>query len=177
MANPIAPWDFRNEALILLNEKPINSPSNSTAKTAKPNDTNKEPAPEENEPIIFDYEIKRKIGLDEFERDIYELSKKANEMDINYTRYRDSCMFKYTYGNVSIFTYGRTWFSVWEGNVSIDNESTPECRKIWSDFSRLTREIKAGIEYSMEKAKKNGVLPGQMRKVREKYYLDWSGWD
>lgn len=179
MPNPTSPWDFRNEAMKLLETKPINSPPTSAAKTSKSDDTNKEPEPETIEPVtkLFDYEIKRKIALDELERDIYELSKKANEMDINYTRYRDSCMFKYTYGNISVFTYGRTWFSVWEGNVSISNESTPECRKIWSDFSRLAGEIKTGIENSMEKARKNGVFPGQMRKIREKYYLDWSGWD
>lgn len=179
MANPIAPWDYRNEALRLLDKKPFDSSSNSPAMTSKPVEENKESEPETIKPktTLYDYEVRRMIGLDEFEREIYELSKKANEMDIQYTRYRDACMFKYTFGTASVFTYGRTWFSVWEGNVSINNESTPECRKIWSDFSRLTREIKVGIEYSMGKARKFGVYPGQMRKVREKYYLDWSGWD
>ena len=119
------------------------------------------------------YEKKRLLGLAQFEKEVIALAKKSDQMDIEYRRYKDACLNRSTY----VHTYGRNWFSIWGGSVLINNESTPECLKIWSDFSRLAKEIKAGMEYSMELARKAGVYPGQVRKMREKYYMDWTGWD
>jgi hypothetical protein len=119
------------------------------------------------------YEERRLRGLEQFEKEVIQYAKKADQMDIEYRRYKDSCMNQSTY----VYNYGRSWFSVWDGYTYINNESLPECKKIWSDFVRLTEEIKAGMIYSMEMARKAGVYPGQVRKVREKYYLDWEGWE
>ena len=119
------------------------------------------------------YEERRLRGLEQFEKEVIQYAKKADQMDIEYRRYKDSCMNQSTY----VYSYGRSWFSVWDGYTYINNESLPECKKIWSDFVRLTEEIKAGMIYSMELARKAGVYPGQVRKVREKYYLDWEGWE
>ncbi|MFH2107985.1 MAG: hypothetical protein ABII93_04890 [Chrysiogenia bacterium] len=127
---------------------------------------------EENKSMSI-YEERRALGLERFEKEVIELAKKSDQMDIEYKRYKDACLNRSTY----VHTYGRNWFSIWGGSVLINNESTPECLKIWSDFSRLAKEIKAGMEYSMELARKAGVYPGQVRKMREKYYMDWSGWD
>jgi hypothetical protein len=126
----------------------------------------------ENDNSISIYEKRRLMGLEQFENEVVRLAKKADQMDIEYTRYKDACLNRSTYG----YSNGRGWFSIWGGSVLIDNESTPECLKIWSDFSRLAKEIKAGMEYSMELARKAGVYPGQVRNVREKYIMDWSGW-
>lgn len=119
------------------------------------------------------YEERRLRGLEQFEKEVIQYAKKADQMDIEYRRYKDSCMNQSTY----VYNYGRSWFSVWDGYTYINNEDLPECKKIWSDFVRLTEEIKAGMIYSMEMARKAGVYPGQVRKVREKYYLDWEGWE
>lgn len=119
------------------------------------------------------YEERRLQGLEQFEKEVVQLAKKADQMDVEYRRYKDSCMNQST----QIYSYGRSWFSVWDGYTYVNNESLPECKKIWSDFVRLTEEIKAGMIYSMERARKAGVYPGQVRKVREKYYLDWEGWE
>lgn len=184
-SNPIAPWEFRKDALKLINDdyKKTQKPviNDKFIETKKPETAE---APSISEKIIGSsdevtnesmsiYEEKRKKGLELFENEIILLAKKADQMDIEYTRYKDACLNKST----AIYSRGRNWFSVWDGYTYVDNESLPECKKIWSDFTRLTREIKAGIEFSMEMARKAGVYPGQMRKVREKYYLDWSGWD
>ncbi len=137
----------------------------------KKNERESIPAEETGKEKISIYEERRLKGLEQFEKEVIQYAKKADQMDIEYRRYKDSCMNQSTY----VYNYGRSWFSVWDGYTYINNESLPECKKIWSDFVRLTEEIKAGMIYSMEMARKAGVYPGQVRKVREKYYLDWEG--
>jgi micrococcal nuclease len=195
MPNPISPGDFRDNAFNLINTKPSNLSAKVLPSTGQNLDTKQQMAEatptdiqkvENNEKVnqssFFD-EItnKRKKGLEQFEGKVQEFAKKADEMDIQYIRYMDACFSKYTEGNVwgntSIYTRGRTWFGGFSGSFSIDNESTVECRKLWSDFSRLVREIKVGMESAMDNARKAAVYPGQLRKVREQYNLDWSGWD
>lgn len=117
-----------------------------------------------------EWDLQREQDVAAFELEVKELAKKADEMDIQYTRYHDACFKKYTYGATSV------WLD-FLGGMAIDNETTPECRKIWSDFVRLSEEIKSGMEEAMERARKAGVYPGHQRDIREKYKMDWSGWD
>jgi micrococcal nuclease len=189
MPNPISPWDFRSNAFNLINTKPSNPSAKALPPTGQNLDTKKqmtEATPIESQQNgkgnqLSDSEEKRKKGLERFEEEVRGFAKKADEMDIQYTRYMDACFSKYTEGNfggnTSVYARGRTWFGGFSGSVSIDNESTVECRKMWSDFSRLVREIKRGMESAMDYARKASVYPGQLRKVRERYNLDWSGWD
>jgi len=136
----------------------------------------------------------------EFEPRIGEISKTADVLDDNYRRYFDACYQKSTTagssgsfsGHASGYSYGaaagRDWFAVYgaqsdmayggtySGSTSINNETTPYCRELWSDIVDGAREINQAMKALQQDAKRKGVLPGHMRDLRRKYRLDWKGW-
>ncbi len=132
----------------------------------------------------------------EFEPRIGEISKTADVLDDNYRRYLDACYQKSTTGSysgrASGYSYGaaagRDWFAVYgaqtdlayggtySGSTSINNETTPYCRELWSDILDGSREINQAMKELQQDARRKGVLPGHMRDLRRKYRLDWEGW-
>lgn len=136
----------------------------------------------------------------EFEPRIGEISKTADGLDDNYRRYLDACYQKSTTaessgsysGHASGRTYGaaagRDWFAVYgsqtdlayggtySGSTSINNETTPYCRELWSDILDGSRAINKAMKELQQDARRKGVLPGHMRDLRKKYRLDWEGW-
>lgn len=116
---------------------------------------------------------KRESCLQELDELMKALSLKADELDIQWRRYRDACKEKYT----SMFVDGRDWFGVYTSNVTVPNETTPYCRELMSDVVRLAEEIRKGMIAIIIKARHDGLFPGDVRKVRKKYRLEWDGWE
>ncbi len=141
-----------------------------------------------------------KDRVTEFEPRIGEISKKADLLDDNYRRYVDACYQKSTTaessGSYSGHASGRTrgaaagrdWFAVYDsrsdmsyggtysGSTSVNNETTPYCRELWSDIVDGSREINGAMKELQQDARRKGVLPGHLRDLRAKYRLDWEGW-
>ena len=118
-------------------------------------------------------ELKNREAAEAFEGRVDGLARKADLMDVEWRRYKDSCLGRYPQGSAR----GRDWFGVWEGPPRIANETNPECLKIYDDFSRLSEEIRAGMSNALEEARGNGLRPDQIREIRKRYKMDWSGWE
>ena len=74
--------------------------------------------------------------------------------------------------------YGRDWFALWgPGSVLIDNESLPECVAMRSSVADLASRVRSGMADAEEHARQSGVFPGAARAVRQRYSMEWSGWD
>jgi hypothetical protein len=116
---------------------------------------------------------KREKGMKLFEEKVEEFAKKSDQMDIEWRRYKDACLNRYSYGSI----WGRDWFGMWSGPIRVANETTPECLRIYSDFLRLAEEINKGMIEALYEARHNGLYPGFIRGIRRKYKMDWSGWE
>ena len=116
---------------------------------------------------------RRAEGAQAFEEAVLLLGEKADDLDVQWRRYKDACAGRHT----STYTYGRGWFGIWEGVTIAANESMPQCRTIYSDIERLSEEIRVEMAAADEAARRSWVYPGTRRSIRRKYLMDWSGWD
>ena len=130
-----------------------------------------------------------------------EISGQADVLDNEFRRYIDGCYRKYMtantvgtgvgYGTASSAgaALGRDWFAVWESQSTlqwseswtqqtvVSNEDTAQCRMLWSDIVARSASVQRDMQAVQEKARRQGVLPGHLRDLRQKYRLDWRGWD
>jgi hypothetical protein len=130
-----------------------------------------EPAPQEDEPGLG-YARTREAGVREYDREVGELARKADEIDSLWQKHRDFCQgtIAVTVGNA----YGREWFGIYS---TINAADTPECRMMIQDMRTLAEEIDAGMEAAWEKAHRAGVYPGQLRAVQQKYLMELDRWN
>jgi hypothetical protein len=132
-----------------------------------------------------------------FRPELAALARVADGLDTNFRRYLDGCYRKYTTSNMSGTTtgtgssyeyggaYGRSWFGVWEGRSSFawqeswsgqsttSNESTAQCRVLWSDIVDASARIRGGLDAIDDAGRRAMIYPGFMREVRREYRLSW----
>ena len=116
-------------------------------------------------------EFKREEGVAIFEKKIGDLARKADQMDGEWRKYKDLCLGRSSAGNPR----GREGAGILEGPGRVANETTPECLKIYGEFIRLSEEIKEEMSEALEDARRGGLNPAQIGKIRKKYKMDWSG--
>jgi hypothetical protein len=130
-----------------------------------------DPAAGEDEPVLG-YARTREAGAREYDRQVGDLARKADEIDALWQKHRDFCQgtIAVTVGNA----YGREWFGIY---TTINAADTPECKMMIQDMQTLAEEIDAGMEAAWEKAHRAGVYPGQMRAVQQKYLMELDRWN
>jgi hypothetical protein len=128
-----------------------------------------------NPPMKSDTDLFRERGMEQFESAVRALARQADDIDVQWRRYRDGCTGKTSVGAV---VYGRDWFGIWDADQAvISSASLPACRALWGDIVTQAVRIKAGMLQAGENARRAGVYPGIARDVRRKYSMDWTGWD
>lgn len=112
---------------------------------------------------------------DELEPRMAAIGRIADRLDENYRRYLDACHEKYTAAAASPHTVQPHYYDPYQPLV-ISNETTPICRKLWSDIERDAEDIELEMRAVSEDARRRGVLPGHLRDLARKYGLDRNGW-
>lgn len=168
-AEPVVDPDVAGQ-LAALAITPSPEPTPTPAATAAPTLL----APEPSTPAPpSESELRRERGKAEYDTAMARVAAKASQMDIAWARWVQACQGKSRY-SVSQ-TYSRGWYALGESWSS--NESTVECQSNLSDARELYRQITNDIDRAYDTARMAGVLPGDMRAIRDKHGLDWSGWD
>lgn len=133
-----------------------------------------------------------------FGAQLAQLSRAADNLDVNFRRYLDACYGKATtyrwtresagvaVGTAAGSVSGRNWFVLWEneaafawaqfehGEARLDNETTVVCRALWSDIASQAASIRRGLETIEDIARRMAIYPGVMRELRARYRLDYS---
>ena len=158
--------------------------SSSIAQVGRSEDSQLEPV--FNPPRKSEIETRRAEGVKTFEAAVIECAKRADEVDKLWDRYVNACFGQKTTGSASGTTqggvydkWGRQWFSydgVWTGNVSINNEGTPQCRGWIADIRHLATDIYTIMTSAEKQAHSASVYPGTRRDLRRKYRMEWKGW-
>ena len=78
----------------------------------------------------------------------------------------------------AIKTPGRAWFAVYErGGVTLAPISAYNCTGWLQGLTTPAMQIKTEVDRATEAARRAGVYPGVMRNLRQRYRMDYSGFD
>ena len=111
----------------------------------------------------------RDNGLEVYEKTVAVVAKRASQIDDYWTRIKRNCAVR------SFGGYDREWFGLWDGRAGL-SASDPSCASAVSDLNELAGEVRTVMTQAQENARRSSVMPGQMRDVRRRYRMDWTGW-
>jgi S1-C subfamily serine protease len=113
----------------------------------------------------------RTQGLALFERVMMEAGRRADALDDYWDRFAKVCL------REPLRTGGdRAWFAIWERGFPTDAVS-PACVSDFQSFRDAADVLRMRLMQADEAARRAGVYPGSRRELRERYRLDWDGWD
>jgi hypothetical protein len=118
---------------------------------------------------------RRQTGLRQFEAVLQVLSRQADIIDGQWTRYRAACA---AGAAIPGSPGGREWFAIWSGAIEPNaGAPSPQCRAWWADLSGVAGALRTRMTEAVEAARRAGIYPGAARALRAKFSMDWSGWD
>jgi S1-C subfamily serine protease len=112
----------------------------------------------------------RAEGVRNYERILQVVAPRAAQLDDYWNRIKLNCTVRIAPG------YDREWFGLWDGRSALTSPD-PSCISAANDLSRLAGEVRAARTDGQEAARRASVLPGQLRDIRRKYRMDWTGWE
>jgi len=95
----------------------------------------------------------------------------ADQLDTYWRRFKSDCY----EGKIS-GSFDREWFSVFERD-KMHGVVNPGCTTAFSTVVTEATNIKRTVQAAEEAARKGDVYPGVRRDLRQRYHLDYSGWD
>jgi len=106
-----------------------------------------------------------------FESALADAGKRADQMDADWRRFTSDC-----YEGTIAGKFDRDWFSLFERD-KMRGKIGQGCNASFADLVKEANEIKRAVAEAEEAARKGNVYPGVRRDLRQRYHLDYSGWD
>jgi S1-C subfamily serine protease len=118
-------------------------------------------------------EALRAQGASQYEKTVGWAARNGDDLDNNWQKNSKFCV------TSAARTGGdRTWFALYVPNgIQITQNSTYDCAGWIDNMKGNAKQIKDALDESAEVARRSGVYPGTIRQIRQKYKMDWSGWD
>jgi S1-C subfamily serine protease len=115
----------------------------------------------------------RTKGAEDYEAVVDWAARMGAQMDANWQRSAKLCV------TASASTGGdRAWFALYVSNgVKTAVSNAYNCFAWINDMTASAMQIKQRMDEASEAARREGVYPGTLREIRQKYRLDWSGWN
>ena len=96
---------------------------------------------------------------------------KAAELDVKWSRYRVACGITEVPAGQS-----REWFALYDGQSAL-HRAPGGCATALNDIERQATGIRIAMIAAEETARQGDVYPGTRRDLRQRYRLDYAGWD
>jgi len=109
--------------------------------------------------------------LDAFAEQVATLAQQADRVDALWDDFKTSC----TVTLRSSYPAGRHWFSLWDNTAQVDL-SSGACRDLFNQVVGRGESVKAGMVRAEEAARAATLVPGDLRAVRRRHSMEWSGW-
>ena len=100
------------------------------------------------------------------------MSNQADYADLEWREYATWC----GAGVSAAPSGGRAWFAVWSASGAGGGNVRADCSNMYRAILDRANKVKAVMVEASERARRNGVYPGEMRDVRRRYSLDYDGW-
>jgi S1-C subfamily serine protease len=118
-------------------------------------------------------EATRARGQAQYEQALQWAARISDQIDTNWQRNSKLCVAS------SASTGGdRPWFAVYvPDGIKVARSNGYDCFAWIDDLKTAAHQIKTTLDTAAESARRDGVYPGTIRQIRQKYRMDWSGWD
>ena len=118
-------------------------------------------------------EAGRARGQAQYEQAVQWAARASDEIDTNWQRNSKLCVAS------STPTGGdRAWFAVYvPDGIKVARSNAYDCFAWIDDLKGAANQIKTTLDTAGESARRDGVYPGTIRQIRQKYRMEWSGWD
>jgi hypothetical protein len=123
-------------------------------------------------PPPSEMEQRRHGGLVEYDGSLRAASAQADRLDLMWREYTKWCGVRAT----TAASGSRAWFAIWSPPDISASVVAAECPNIRRDLLERANGVKAAMAEASERARRQGVFPGDMRELRRHYSLEYSGW-
>jgi S1-C subfamily serine protease len=120
-------------------------------------------APSESETV-------RSQALRAYDQALARLAKRADALDDRWRRFRKSC-----YEGRIAGSFDREWFAFWDPRA-MQGAVAPGCGGYWDEMREQAKDIQREVAAAEEAARQGDVFPGNRRELRQRYKLDYPGW-
>jgi S1-C subfamily serine protease len=118
-------------------------------------------------------EAARARGQGQYEQAVQWAARNSDQIDANWQRNSKLCV-----ANVASTGGDRAWFAVYvPDGIKVARSNAYDCFAWIDDLKNAARQIKTTLDAAAEGARRDGVYPGTIRQIRQKYRMDWTGWD
>jgi len=112
----------------------------------------------------------RQDGLNAYDKTVAVVAKRAAMLDDYWARIKQNCAVRIAPG------YDREWFGLWDGRTALTAPDS-SCISAVNDLNSSAAQVRSVMMDAQENARRASVLPGNLRDVRRRYRMDWTGWD
>ena len=112
----------------------------------------------------------RAEGTRRFDQLVGAAARHAAQLDTYWDRIKAECAIRVAPG------YDREWFGLWDGRTTLAGPDM-SCSSAVRDLEKLAAELRSAMSTAQEEARRSSVLPGQLREIRRRYRMDWTGFD
>ncbi len=119
-----------------------------------------------------DSEQARSRGAQEYEQVVQWAARNGDSIDDDWQRNAKLCI-------ASAPSSGdRPWFAIYAADgVKMARSNLYDCATWIGDLKSSAAQIKQKMDEAAEAARRSSVYPGTLRQIRQKYRMDWAGWD
>ena len=115
-------------------------------------------------------ELRREQGLQLFEQSLGTVATRAGQIDTYWGQIKAECDGRAT------GVYEREWFALWDNRLLV-NSSDANCLAAVANLEQAAAQVRDAMDQLHEAARRAAVFPGDVRRARSKFDLDWVGWD
>ena len=117
-----------------------------------------------------DTDIAREQGTRRYQQVVEAAAHQSAQLDSYWLRIKTNCSLTIVPG------HDREWFGLWDGRVTLASPGG-SCGSAMHEMDELAGEIRAVMSRAQEDARRSAVLPGQLREIRRRHRMDWTGFD
>ena len=112
----------------------------------------------------------RAEGTRVYDQAVLAAARQAGRVDTFWNRIKANCAVRVAPG------YDHEWFGLWDGRASL-TAADSSCRSALEEVGELSTEIRGAMSTAREDARRASVLPGQLRDIRRRHRMDWTGFE
>ena len=118
-------------------------------------------------------EAARAKGQGQYEQAVQWAARSGDQIEANWQRNSKLCV-----ASATPTGGDRPWFAVYvPDGIKVARSNAYDCFAWIEDLKSAANQIKTTLDSAAESARRAGVYPGTSRQIRQKYRMDWSGWD
>ena len=118
-------------------------------------------------------EAARAKGQGQYEQAAQWAARNSDQIDTNWQRNSKLCV-----ASAAPTGGDRPWFAVYvPDGIKVARSNAYDCFAWIEDLKNAANQIKTTLDAAAESARRDGVYPGTIRQIRQKYRMDWVGWD